>query len=318
MMYRLILAGLCIHAMAAGSGRVITNAPTPQHREIGRTSLGLVLPEGFSESSAIGGYENAEKKAQLIAGKLSFPFAVMDQGLKEEMKGDHVRILESLKINGYDALLVKHLEKANDGISEDNMVIMLVFGDQHNVWQVSCVYPSSNDGALGLKVEKALLTTVLIEDDSLEDPMPAPSAFAWYGAMGLDPGDMKLANKLGASTLFFNKEGKIPTTYSDTASFTVSRYAGTRLAHQEASLQKLRSLNPENPPVVETTEEIEVAGMKGLEIIAYIGEGESRELVYQATLFGATNYYRLVGRAEQDQETRIQAFRNMTDSFQVK
>lgn len=319
-MIRIVLICLCISATSFqnGSGRKIANQPTPKHMEIGRSGLSFIPPSGFRANSSIRGFEHPEKQAQITAGQLSFPFSTMAQGLKEEMKGDHVRILESLTINGYEALLVKHSEKAPDGVSPDNMVVMLVFGDRNATWQVSGVYPAAHDGALGLAVEKALLTTTAVVDDDLEDEAAMVSTFAWFGKMGLDPGRLKLANKLGASIIFFNLDGKIPTQAEEALSFTVSRYSGSKISPEEVSRQKVHALNPDQPPVVKAIEKTEIAGMKGYEIVAYMTDGQERSLVYQITLFGDLNYYRLLGRADTDLEARLREFRSISETFRVK
>jgi len=316
---RMILVILCLSMMGfQGPGRKIVNTPTTKHLEIGRSGLSIIPPSGFAESRAVRGFENAEKQAQITAGQLSFPFATISQGLKEEMKGDHVRILESLSFNEYDALLVKHLEKSQDGVSPYRMVIMLVFGDRYRTWQVSSVYPANHDGELGLALEKALLTTVQIPDDNLEDEAVMETSYGWFGKMGINPGRLKLANKLGASILFFNLDGRIPSQSQEDVSFNISRYNGTKSNPKDVSLQKIHALNPQDPPVASSVKEIEIAGMKGFEITAYIGEGEKKSLIYQVTLFGDLNYYRLLGRAETNHDARIQEFRTISETFKVR
>jgi hypothetical protein len=291
----------------------INNIITEKHIFVKGTKLALVPPSGFKDATGFAGFQEAETNSSIMVTELPAPFDELTKAFTKEnllSRGMELKEIIDLNFQQNKAKLYKLNQKVLD---DEYSKIMLVFGDEKSVVMVNFIYPSVKP-----ELEESMsiaLNSAVYEIDKVVDPLGSAPFKIDLGTSGL-----KFAASMSGSFIF-TSDGFVPVKSADKAFFSIGQSISKMEIpnKKEFAIERLQYQPGGDKIKVDQTNEIEIDGMKGYEIIGF-GEDEKgkKELNYQVVIFGEKTYYFTLGLATNDFDKYLGQFKEITKTFKLK
>lgn len=292
---------------------LISNAITPDHREVRGSKISLIPPADFTVATKFMGFQQGETNSSIMVLDIPGPFIETSKGLNKESlltQGVILESLEKIKLNNVDAILIKGEQTAYGVVYRK---YIFAFGTDKETILINGVAPKE-DLALNNLIKKTLLSAVYDADKILS---PLDAVDFEISTTGTD----FIFAKSMSNMLIYNRDGKTPTEKSDKASLVVAK-AFSKVAitdKKEFATNRIKTL-PVQIHKINTTNSVTINGLSGFEISA---EGVNRktgikEMAYQLMLFTEDGYYIIFGSAESDFERNLAAFQKIALTFKMK
>ncbi|MGD1946943.1 MAG: hypothetical protein ACFB0A_11945 [Croceivirga sp.] len=293
--------------------KTIANDVSEAHIAIAGTKISMVPPQAFTVAANFAGFQQDESGASIMVLDLPGPFSEVSKAFTEEgLKSQGMTFVasESLDFQGLDGMLLTVQQEAYGQLFQKHI---LAFGNDKETVLINGTFPSDKI-ELHEPVRDALLTTFY---DSTKEIDP-------FGTVDFeissDGGGLIFAKSM-ASSLIFNKDGKLPSQSEDQANFIVGKAFSETLVtdKKQFASARLGQLPIEIDSIIATTS-VEIDGLPGIEIIAdgRNPQNNNEEKVYQVMLFEETLYYIMLGSCEGNFGENIKMFQNMAKTFKRK
>ena len=275
------------------------------------TKCSLIPPAGFIVATNFSGFQQVEKGASIMINQLPVGYqSIVNDFTAEALKAKGMTLVskEIIDFNNSKATLINLTQPAN-GTTYNKLI--LVFGDTKETVLVNGIYPESYKN-IEEKIKTALLSTIYDASQN-EDPLHAASFT--IDATGTD---FKIIKYMSGS-LLYSTDGKIPTV-KPTLIVGNSLAAIPTQNQKEYSVERLKKLPGGELSVIKEITAVTIDNLSGFEIIA---DGKSKdnkaELIYQVMLFNSKgDYYIIVGRAKEEFEKNLAAFKKISATFKRK
>ena len=305
----------------------IDNTLTEQHLSLSGTPYALLLPDAsFEVSKDYTGIQNKELEAGINMTEVPMPIEVMLPQFEKDLppKNGELLIERELLMNGYTAKLYKtnvvHKSAMGELAEPDTkgkslVMWLLLYGNDEFCMMITGTYPSKSDEALSAKFEKSLLSFLYLSDKEI-NPL---DALSFNISTANSP--LKFSTTFMQTGAAFNLDGEFPSKKGSDITYIVMvmPFAVPEEEQKEEAINVVKK--PYNDTVeLKETNEIEINGLKGFEVIGYEQkpEEETPTLSYGLTLFGVEKYYSIRGSAKKDIEENLEMFRRVSSSFELK
>jgi len=270
------------------------------------TKYSMIPPEGFILSPNFSGFQNIETGASIMIMDIPTSYSSLVQGFTKDAlktKGMDLLSKENVRYKNSDAMLYKVSQKAN-GINYLKQI--LLFGDKNITVMVNGIYPEqSNDSENELKKS---LFTIERNEKLAEKPLQSVNF-----SINVEGTDYKLVKSL-AGSLLYSEDDKIP---SDKGLLIVSNSLGNKVNtdYRQFSIDRLKKLPDASNSIIKTIDKVTISDMEGYEIVA---EDNSKQLIYQVTLFSSTReYYIIVGQSKGEKEKNLEVYKKVAKTFKL-
>ncbi|MCC6281422.1 MAG: hypothetical protein IT262_12520 [Saprospiraceae bacterium] len=289
----------------------ILSAQTAQRTNIPGTKCSLAPPDGFVPATTFGGFQHVESGASIMVNEIPAPYQTMVDGFTADAlkkRGMTLISREAIDFNNAKATII-HVSQPANGTTY--LKQMLIFGDAEKTVLVNGIYPEASKD-LEVNIRNALFS-IVYDDTQVENPLDAATFI-----IDVSGTDFKLIRYMSGS-LLYSTDGKMPTEKP-------TLIVGSSIAkvspenQQKYAEERLKKLPRGELNVVKEIKAISIDNLNGYEIVA---EGKTKndtpELVYQTMLFNDKgDYYIVVGKAGEEFEQNLEAFRKVTKTFKRK
>lgn len=295
---------------------IINNQITNQHQQIAGTHLAIIPPDWLKPASTFTGFENRDLQTSIIIIELPQPYQEAQDSFSDENLKIETNLLiqerQPLTIQNFTGQLL-HLQQELNNQTYDKW--LLIFGDHNQTFMINASLPQGLPDKFE-SIKQALLTVA--HQPQATDPQ-ASIPFS------IDPSpSFQLATTI-AGTLGYTKDGQIPTTSPDKASFHVAASFITDQLEplqypQVAQNRFYQNANDGEALRIQQEKSIEINNLTGYEITGHAsldGQNPNR-LIYQTILFDENQYYILLGSCQDDFEKNLNTFKQMTWTFTKK
>lgn len=290
---------------------VLSSAQSSQPISIPGTKCTMIPPEGFTLSNRFSGFIQPSTGASIMLTELPAPYQEISDGFTAEAlrtKGMELVSKRLIDLNGSKATMIVVTQTAQ-GISYKKQ--MLLLGDSSVSVIVNGIYPNGAEIDEKL-IEKALFTTRYNQTEQVD-----PEEAALY-TISLEGSAFK-PYKYVSGVLLYTEEDQLPTqkptlmignSLSKVTTTDLKAYATSHL---------FTVVKPNKPKVIETNE-IEIDGLTGIEIIAELEKpGKPTELVYHLILFTEDDdYFLIMGNSSVNIPEYTRRFKTIARTFKRK
>jgi hypothetical protein len=308
----LVITGLTL-VTPSFAQREINNKKTGQHQQVAGTRFFLVPPANFIGAKGFQGFQEPETGSSILVMDIPGAFAETTKGFTEtglKPQGVNLQKREEIKVNGDPGLFL-----IADQAAEGTMVLkyILVFGDTESTHMINGTFPRSVSLYHKDIIESML--SVVYDSNLTVDPLDAIPFF-----INTTDTKLKLAHNM-SGTVMFTVDGKVPPEVADKTLLMVGSSAEVVIINRrQTAIERIYQL-PYTDLKVDQSKiaSVTIDGISGYEIT---GEGTSttgvHEYIYQVMLFSETDYYIMVGIANEDFPGNLSLFRKVAASFKRK
>lgn len=303
MKYLLLLAILTSTLIASSQVSPPTKVPG--------TKISLYPPKGFVKAVGFDGFQNQSLKASISIVELPAPIDATITGFNAEdlkKKGMVVVSRDTTTHQGMKALSLK-IFQSNNGTTYTKKI--LVFGDSKKTVMINGIYIEPNK-----QLEEditAALASVIYDENQLLNKLDAASF-----TLNTENTDLYFTDYSNGSVIY-TAERKVPT---DSAVFVASPSNAkiTIADKKQFSIERLKKLPRNESILIKETNQIEIDGLKGYEIVAQgKDKNDKTQLIYLVSLFTNDNqYFLLLGTDSTDKNKWLQEFRKVAKTFHKK
>ena len=269
-------------------------------------------PEGFEEADRFDGFGRPEDQASIMASYIPGPFKEVGGGMtREQIEARGWTYLDEERREVADHPgLVLHFEQSAAGTKFEKW--MLAYGDDQGTTIVTATLPARLSAEFSALLKAAVLSTRPTQ--AAETVADAPLPFAVDESPKL-----KLAHALN-QTLLYTSDGELPKKSPSDPIFIVgpSLGSGAVTDRREFAEGRLRETVGQKIQAVESTEEVVVGGLDGVEILATSEAADSGTpmIVYELMLFDEQGYYLIQGLVGSDhRDEYLPEFERIARSF---
>lgn len=275
------------------------------------TKCSMEVGNEFRLATRFKGFEHTQLKASIIVSILPTSLAEnLEKVQSEEMrsKGFHFVSKENVQlVNG--AAMMFELQSENNGVKQKKF--FLIFGDSTKTVFIDAMAPDSIS-ALCNEIKRVILTTKY-DPFAVEDPFESKDF-----TMMVDTGVFKLMKNTNTAIIFTSGQ----TTSPAFLSFSISAQSYKAKLQDEKSFAeaKLKGLNGSDSVLSSSYKPIEINNLKGY-LLQTCTNSKLNKLSYnyQVFLFGKErNYYLIMGRSMNSQETSERTFEPIVNTFKLK
>ncbi len=279
--------------------------------------LGLSIdqPTGFVRAERFNGLQQEETGSSVVLVVLPGPFEKVSAGMNQENLAKRNILLhtrENTQIEGTSGVLLD-VEQSAYGRTFRKWI--LVYGNSESTTLVTANYPAEMIVELSDMLRKIVLSV-----KGAAKGKPSKPLFVVGKAKTLKPivGIAAMGKVVAYST-----SGKLPRAFPGEAMFLVAPSLGSPLIteHEKAALSRLNSLADTKIKKVKKTSDVQIDGMKGIEILAD-GRAVKDDLaisIYMVMLFPKEGGYFLMNgttaQANPDHAAAMDDFRSLAYSF---
>ena len=302
--------GLC--GMLSWAQTNITNFATDEHMPVAGTKISLIPPTNFTTAENFSGFQQNASGASIMVLDIPGPFSEVSKGFTEEglkTQGMKLISMEELTLNALKGVFIK---AEQDAYGSTYIKYSMAFGTEEESHLINGTFPKESKN-LDETIKKSLFSTFYDPNKQI-DPFDNVDFEISTGDTGL------VFTKSMSNALLFTRDGTIPPTSPDKVLFIVTKaFSEKEISDKKTFCETRIRQHPFEVKAITSTKSIEIDGMQGFEILAdALSSDDKTSKVYQAVLFTDTLYYILVGSADADFETNLEAFRTITKSFKRK
>lgn len=304
-----------VSAQKANKVRTIQSALSKNHERLGKSSVFIVPPQGFSSISGLNGMMKESDNASIIVLELPGDWETTSrmfgaQAMRE--KNIAVRHEEEIIYNGYPGYYVEAEQPSANGTYTK---MVLSFGVDSLTIIVNVSLPSSQKDSLRQVLKNVLFTTVYRKFD------PSPFTAAANYEIDITGSPLVLA-KSASNSLVYTTDGKIPTENSEKTALLTTRSEG-KLEFRDKKMfatERIKQLPGITAIEIESIQETFVNGLTAVEITAYGEDRYSKEkiLVYQLMAFADYTYYMVIGTTSAQFDKNKAMFQQIAKTLRLK
>lgn len=305
----------------------ITNKVNKEYSEIPGTKYLMIKPDStFEVSKTFTGFENSSLQAGINISEPPLPFEQLVQMISKDMPPANGKLIfeRDYIIDGNPAKLFK-TEMANPGIavqSDDSgdtsstvTGLIMIYKNDSTAILISGIYPAEKDKELGDKFIRSFLS-FMYQKNKKTDPLQALNF-----ALDTSATDLKFASIIMQKGALFNMDGKFPTQADDNTAYMVLVMPFPVEDKEEQKDMAIKLVKPALEPSIEIKEvnEIEVNGIKGIEVAGYWKNKKGEyELKYGVAFFTPQKTYVINASSTVEPEKKLKMFKTFTRTFKLK
>jgi hypothetical protein len=286
------------------------------HIEITGTKYLIIPPDdSYTVSSNFHGIEGGDAKSAINITDMSMPFEQVLPMFAKDLPADQLEFEKDYMINGNSVKIYKTEKPSNpnDESAASKFWIML-YGNDKTTFTIAAMYESSRDEELSPKFEKSLLSFMYLENKEVD-----PQAGLGF-SLDISATPLKFASIMMQTGAVYNMTGDMFNKGDDATSYMVMVMPAA-VEKEEQKDQAVRAVKrPFDEHIsVEEVNPISLSGLKGFEVVAYEeNENKEKTLKYAVTLFDTGKYYDIRAASEIDLENRLEMFKKISRTFQLK
>ena len=294
---------------------IISNKLTTEHISVAGTKVSLIPPVGFQKSVNFFGFQQNDNNSSIMVLEMPGSFSEISKAFTKsgfQTKGIELIDKKDITINDFSAVFIE-AEQSAYGITFIKYI--LTFGTENSTIMINGMLPKSLREEMGSEIRKSLLS-VVYESNKEVDPLDKIN-------FTVDIENTKLKyTKVLANAVLYTVDGKIPTESEDRTFYSIGRSIGIIdiTDKKKSAIERLNKTAMMTNIKPEKITEIEIYGFSGYEIIAeatYEKTGKAVK-IYFVMLFDDNFYYLIIGIAEDDFESNIELFKEVSKSFRLK
>ncbi len=263
--------------------------PSTNHKLIKGTNIYLIPPKDFIESANFKGYQNPNSQTSIIMiMEIPGPFGEVSKGFNAEMlssKGMKLIGKNEILISEYNGIEID-IEQVANGLTYSKHII--IYGNDKSTTMINGIFLKSDKE--NEKVIKESIQTTYVNTKIKKNPRKTTDY-----AIDESAGKM-IFTEFVANSMFFNRDGNLPTESDDKTTLIVSKSITNYLIENKKLFctSRMGSLPNKYELIQENgVNEIEIDELKGYELYA---KNNENEFLYQVILFQEKGgYYIFIG-----------------------
>lgn len=275
------------------------------------TKCSLLPPKNFTPASSFSGFQHIQTGSSIMINEIPAPYQSIVGGFTAQAlqtRGMSLIDKKEIDFNTSKATLIHVTQPAN---GTTYIKHILIFGDVNHTVMVNGIYPQSAKD-MGDKIKESILSTVYNSSQN-ENTVDAASF-----SVDVSDTEFKMVKYVSGS-LLYSTDGKIAT---ESPTLIVSNsIAKINTENQKKyAEERFRKLPNGEKSSIRQVKGVTIDKLDGYEIIA---DGKTKndtpELVYFVMLFNANgDYYLIVGKAKEDFEKNLTAYKKIANTFRLK
>ncbi len=290
---------------------VLCSAQSGQPISIPGTKCTMIPPDGFILTDRFSGFTQTATGASIMLSELPAPYQELSDGFTAaalRTRGMELISRKIIDLNGSKATYIVVTQFAQ-GINYKKQ--MLLMGDSSVSVIVNGIYPES--AAIDSNAIEAALLSTRYSQAQHENPMDAALFTISLEGSAFKP------YKYISGVLLFTEEYQLPT---QKPTFMVGNSLSkvTTTDRKAYATSHLLTVTKPNKPNIKETNEVEIDGLPGIEILAELEKpGKPSELVYHLILFTEDDdYFLIMGNSTLDFPEYTSRFKKIARTFKRK
>lgn len=271
----------------------------------------LAPPNGFTPSSTFSGFQHAVSGSSLLVFVIPAPYEEVVPSFTDprSLRKEGMKLLadESERMQGRSGRLLLVAQEAQ---GDEYRKWIRLFGSDEQTAVVMGTFPAEHEASLGAELRSAVLSAAF----DARDVSPTEGLGFSLG----ETGTLQLFQRNG-SMLCYTEDGAADPEGTGKALFVVGPGFGPRdpLEPEAFARMRLRQTEGFRRPRVESTQEIRIDGLDGLETIAEgVSDTDVPTVLYQVVLFDGASYWIAQGLVRGSaRETFLPLFRQAAKGF---
>ena len=231
----------------------------------------------------------------------------------ENAKKQSMSIIDKKEVlfNGMEAIILNVTQNANDLIYEK---IILVFGDEEGCTFINGLYPKDYKDKFKETIYKSVMSTVYNSNQEID-----PNSLLEF-ELTINESDLKLATTSGKN-LLYSDDGNMPSKTKNNKALILgsSFYKVNVNDFKEYATNRVKAL----PIRINNIREINELYLDSLNAVEIIADGIDQKTdrfvnIYQVIVFEESKYHLLVGTIDSYDNTHIESFRKIAQTFKLK
>lgn len=293
---------------------VIDNSVTENHQQVTGTKLSLIPPTSFEKAANFNGFQHSPTNSVIMVMDIPGPYSEVSSALTKENLLKQGVVADSIvpaQLGDLSGVLISGKQSAYGG---EFYKYILVFGTEKETTMINGIAPNDNPEYKQLVFEA--LSSLVFESEKVIDP---------FEALGytIDPNGNNISLAMISSlSLIYTPDGEVPSKSDDKTMLILTQsFSNILAANKEQYALKRFQQTPLGIDKVDSSKEIEIDGLKGIEIFATGQNMDHNENTgaFQIMLFKDETYYLFIGSTDQPEPMkRLKDLKDIILSFRLK